>query len=342
MYHQDPSEALSHICRGGIRVTTRKLMSRAGFSHQEANTLLPLLDLGYGPDDAIPYHKLAFIRQKLADCPLFLERMAQLSRDALPGLKGYFAQEGLLDEIPCGLVDSGWTGTMQKSIQDIRKLCGCQTPLQGYYFGIYSLPAQCNPSCYHSFFFSQKQGLFRKIFFNNNLFEDVYTAPHGTTTGYACTPQGVIPLTSEADPRIRQFMEVSEPLMMAYTDCLLQNLSPETFQALPIAHMTHTIASLLRMLMWNPTKSEALTFGSLPFSDDLLDNNMQELAAPLTPAQLRNNHVLHKLLLMTGLRKGIVQESAWYEASAVRYGRHPAWHRINYTLYKLLLYLKPR
>ena len=130
--------------------------------------------------------------------------------------------------------------------------------------------------------------------------------------------------------------------MAAYTDCLLEDLTPQQFAQLSLPQLQHTVCALFRLLMWDPTAQDAEHFGSLPFSDDLLDNGLQELAAPLSEQQLRSSHLLPKLLSMTGLRPQSLRESAWYEASAVRFASHPRWHRISYAFYRALLYLKPR
>ena len=342
LYHLDLSEALDHICRGGIRVTPRKLMIRSGFSQVEIAALLPQLELPYDADTCIPYASLPQMQELLKRNHVYLSAVTKASAQALPALKGYFAQEGLLDDCPIAIVDSGWTGTMQKSIQQIRKLCGCSNDIHGFYYGTYSLPRDACSSQYNSFAFSQRKHLWRKVFFNNNFFETVFCSPHGSTQGYKEENGRYIPILSQPDPRITSFILELEKQMTAYTSCLLADLTPQQFARLSLPQLQHTVSALFRLLMWAPTPREAEYFGSLPFSDDLLDSGLQELAAHLSEQQLRGNHLLPKLLSMTGLRPRPLHESAWYEASAVRFGHYPRWHRFSYTLYRTLLYMKPR
>lgn len=342
LYHLDLSEALAHICRGGIRVTPRKIMIRSGFSQAQIDALLPQLDLPYEPDACIPFAALPQVRQLLEHNAAYLAAVSACSARALPALKGYFAQEGLLDECPMAIVDSGWTGTMQKCIQQIRQLCGCANDIHGFYYGIYSLPRDACTSRYDAFAFSRKRHLWRKVFFNNNLFETVFCSPHGSTRGYEAENGRYVPILSQPDPRIRDFILDLQVRMEAYTGRLLADLTPQQFAQLSLPRLQRTVCALFRLLMWAPTPGEAESFGSLPFSDDLLDSGLQELAAPLSPRQLRSNHLLPKLLAMTGLRPRPLHESAWYEASAVRCGVHPRLDRFSYTCYRILLYLKPR
>ena len=342
MYHKDLDVALAHICRGGIRITPRKLMLRSGFSQEQADEILPQLDLPYEPDACIPYAHLSQIRDTLKFSQTYITALSDTSLREWPALKGYFVQEGLLDECSMGIVDSGWTGSMQTSIQQIRQLCGCKNSICGFYYGIYHLPHSSTASEYNAFAFYRCQHLGRKIFFNNNFFETVYSSPHGSTQGYRYNDSAYVPVLTRPDPQIKDFILTLEQQMSSYTDELLQHLSLRQFTEIPIHQLQRTVCGLFRLLMWSPTPQEAEQFGRMPFSDDLLDDGTQELAVLLSAAQLQSNHLLPKLLAMTSLRPRPLHESAWYEGSAVRFGVHPRWDRFSYTLYRILLYLKPR
>ena len=106
------------------------------------------------------------------------------SRKKLPSLLGYLEQEGLLDETPMALADSGWTGSMQKEINQALKILGKSGQLSGYYWGLYELPEGIKRENYHCYYFSPEKGLRKKVHFSNSLFESIFSAPHGMTTGY--------------------------------------------------------------------------------------------------------------------------------------------------------------
>ena len=342
IYHQDIDEALSYICRGGMGITPRKLMLRSGFSAQRSEEILSQLDLSYEPNTPIPFAHLPQVRETLKNSQIYTSALTEISLQAFPAVKGYFSQEGLLEDCPMAIVDSGWTGSMQKSIQQIRQLCGCQNPICGFYYGIYYLPHGATASEYHAFSFYRWRHLGRKVFFNNNLFETVYCSPHGSTQGYKQEDDAYVPVLTEADPRIRDYILTLEQHMASYTDVLLKHTTRQQFAEISISRLQRTVSGLFRLLMWSPVLQEAELFGRMPFSDDLLDDGRQELAAPLSAEQLRSNHLFPKLLSMTNLRPKPMHESAWYEASTVRFGTHPHLDRLSYTLYRILLYLKPR
>lgn len=58
----------------------------------------------------------------------------------MPGLAGYLQQEGLLEEVPDAIVDSGWVGSMQMALNEVLASMGRTKPLEGYYWGLYARP----------------------------------------------------------------------------------------------------------------------------------------------------------------------------------------------------------
>lgn len=342
MYHLDMEDTLEQICRGGLNVTPCRILLRAGLSELEAKRVFPSLELPYAYNEPIPYAEIPSVRKILSHNEPFLQLMCRISESRFPALKGYFQQEGILDRGHFAVVDSGWTGTMQRSIRKICEACGGNSILTGYYFGLFYLPKDCNPADYRSFYFGPYHGLLRKVFFNNNLFEVVYSAPHGTVLEYESTIGGFSPSLCTPDLRIKSYIDSFTRQLDIYTDKLITQQTAESLLSISEVQLRRTAQRLLCRLMWAPTRTEAETFGTLPFSDDLQDAGLQDLALKLDHSALRKNHILNRLLVMLGLRKGILPQSAWYEGSAVRSAEHSLWHRISFSIYKLLLYLRRR
>ena len=129
---------------------------------------------------------------------------------------------------------------------------------------------------------------------------------------------------------------------VAFLRYLREERKFDTVEALreQIARDRETIQRLLARFMTTPSKAEAECFGNLPFSDDVLEGGEQPLAAPLTEKELAENHLFHKLFALSGKTKKPVRESAWYEGSVVRCGKHIRYHLWQYTLYKWMRYSK--
>ena len=339
-FHLDQGAALDAICRGGIHVTLDQILARAGLTEQERRLVAGALSLPWKAGDVIPYAKLQEVRRRLQQCERFLDSMDRHSRAAMPGLAGYLQQEGLLEEVPDAIVDSGWVGSMQMALNEVLASMGRTKPLEGYYWGLYALPPGADRGAYHCYDFAPDHGLTPKIFFNNCLFEAIFTAPHGMTTGYRRMGEQYLPHYGLSDAHRNAFVHRLERLMMPYIERLADETKETGLQPEAIARDRETIQRLLARFMTTPSKAEAECFGSLPFSDDVLEGGEQPLAAPLTEKELAENHLFHKLFALSGKTKKPVRESAWYEGSVVRCGKHIRYHLWQYTLYKWMRYSK--
>lgn len=338
LYHKNIEAALEHVCRGGIEVTLRKILIRSGFTAEDieaySKTTNEKLDL------IIPHSMLSEYKQRLKSDEEYLKLLKMRSELAWPDMTAYLRQEGMFDNKSMALVDSGWTGTTQQTFNDILSACGIKNKFKGFYFGMYECPKKSTRSDYLSFYFSPEKGLKNKVFFSNCLFEGVFSAPHGMTVSYKHDGKKMIPCFLKANESTRKHMERVAKNLSTYTELLLNNLSEERFYKLSFKFLRKMCYKQLKNFMWCPGDMEANEYGKIQFSDDLLDDHMQDIAARLSNKELRENHVLFKLLFMSGMRKGHVRESAWYEASAVKYSRFSFWHRINYAFYKALLYIR--
>ena len=93
-------------------------------------------------------------------------------------------------------------------------------------------------------------------------------------------------------------------------------------------------------MMGNPTMQEAKAFGELLFCDDVLELNLQPVAAEWDEEQLRENRFLNKLLIKFNLKSGRLHESAWPEGSIARLGIKTEMNMRQERLYKSLMYMR--
>lgn len=376
IFHLDMEEALEYLCRGGIDVTLEKILSRGGLKEEEKKRVLQEAFHDREPGAGIPYAKLPDIRKRLENCSFFMECVCRRSRETYPFLQGYLQQEGLLDKRKAALVDSGWVGSMQKTLNMVLKNLGRAEGLTGYYWGLYELPENVQRKDYFCYYFSPEKGLQEKVYFSNCLFETVFSAPHGMTMGYEKTEEGYAPCYGEVLPGRKAFMEHLEKGLLDFTERTLEQMKDiekaeskksketvgiaETIEATETIENVETIETaetieniddrayqkavkqLLKLFMGMPVQAEGELFGSLEFSDDVLDDKRQQVAVEMSEEELKGNHAWNKALVMLGLRDVYVKESAWYEGSAARYGKHERYHQTMYRLYKYLLYMRKR
>lgn len=338
MFHRMGEESLEYICMGGIDVTFRKVMHRAGIGGEEAVDIGRRVGFADRMDECMTYQQVQALKQQLKKCRGFMERVSEVSMKAYPAAESYLRQEGMYDNVPYALVDSGWTGSMQKILQEMLQTGGKKNPLCGFYWGLYELPKDAEEDRYYPYYFKMRGDYRRKVYFSNCLFEAVFSAPHGMTLSYEYSGDRVISCYDHDRGNNAGQIEKQTEWMLRYIEKVLAKKDMWTEEALVRA--ANTLYVLLKSFMGKPDREEAEWYGAYQFSDDVLEDSRQSVAAALTRKELQANHVLSKCFRMYGIRKGPVRESAWYEASAVLSGGAGRWHRQQYRWYKYLLYVR--
>ncbi len=338
MYHLDMAEAMEYVCRGGIDVTLKKIFDRTGITCSERKQVLEDLELTFEMEEVIPYARLGEVKKALTKSSCFQRYVCQRSREAYPALEGYLRQEGLLDGVPDALVDSGWVGSMQKTLNQVLGHMGRSREAEGYYWGIYEFPQGVKKERYHCYYFSPGRYLREKVYFSNCLFEAVFSAPHGMTLGYEEKDSGYYPRFSPISRERAEFMEQTEGYLAVYVKEIADYISD--LSQVDCEKDKKIIKKLLKLFMGNPTKEEAELYGTLKFSDDVIDDAVRQVAEPLNEVELRANHAVNKILVMLGLKDEYIRESAWYEGSVARHGKNRRSHLFHYAVYKYLLYIR--
>jgi hypothetical protein len=334
-YHLMGEDMYDRICAGGIDITFDKVMRRANLSEAEASEIKRMVDHSF-TTGILGYRKLQQLKQLLRDIPEFRSYVNRHSESCYSDTVGYLVQEGMGENIPYAVVDSGWIGTIQQSLEHL-----INKKIEGYYFGLYELPAGADPGRYRSYFFSPQFHICRKARFSNCLFEAVCSSPEGMVIGYRKKATSgksngeenirYIPVESDAKNPNRERMERNRMLLERYLDNYPAN---QTFGKTPV----RVIARLLGTLMARPCVFEAEAMGSLLFCDDVLEMQMQKVAADLSDEELRKHGFIRKILIKCGLRKETLHESGWLAASIVKNRRYVGKRLLAAESYQYLMY----
>ena len=251
-YHLLGERCLERICVGGIDVTFEKIMQRAALTDKEAEEIAALAGYTENYRKVINYHEVMQLKDRLKKIPLLFHYIDSHSKEAYGTAIGYLTQEGLLEQIPYALVDSGWIGTIQQSIEHLLRQRQPDRKLEGYYFGLYEIPEGEGRENYHSFYFTPWGEIKRKVHFSNSLFEAVFSAPEGMTLSYR-TVGGkdkiiYVPVTDSRENLNRE--RISRYI------CWLEEFLQEKKQSLPQADSGY-VEEILSPFMGNPTQFEA-------------------------------------------------------------------------------------
>lgn len=308
-------ESLSYICLGGIDVTFEKVMHRAGLSKVEAYEVSEALGYSDKLQKPMSYNEVKELEPVLASCKIFMEKMLNHSKKRYPEVCGYLRQEGLLENIPYALVDSGWTGSMQKCLQHLLDSMGYQEKIEGYYFGMYEYPQNVDVKTYHPYYFGPTEEIRRKVYFSNSLFECIFSSPEGMTLGYELKEDRYEPRLEHKHNPNREKIEKSTEYLKEYAFLLSTEFKDEILSS--NIDFKKTAENLLYYFMGKPTVSEAKEYGNYIFCDDVVGEESQKVAASLTYEQAKENYLLYKSMNKFFKQGKPVCESAWIEGTAV-------------------------
>ncbi|MDE7130670.1 MAG: hypothetical protein K2O65_02585 [Lachnospiraceae bacterium] len=335
--------ALDTLCVGGIDISFEKIMKRANLTEEEALHIARLAGYTKKYKKVLSYQQLCRLKKELSGIGQLFVYIKKHAQNCYNTTVSYLRQEGLLEETSYVLVDSGWVGTLQLSLQRVleHEKAG-KVSLQGYYFGLYARPEGTDADQYMAFYFGAGE-ILRKIRFSNCLFETVFSAPEGMTQGYRLKEQELQESIYEAvenDSRNpnADVMEHFVKLLIQYASCYGE--TSDDRGATSHKKRVSFAENLLNPMMGNPTQWEAEAFGALLFCDDVLELQLQPVAAWWDEEELYKQRFFNKILIKLNLKSGILHESAWAEGSIARFGKKAGSHMRQERLYKSFMYLR--
>lgn len=322
-----------YICLQGIDISFARMMERAGLTRGqgvEVGKKIGILPQDY--DVPMTYQTIEQLKDKLVRCELFMNFVRLHSSEQYPEVCGYLESVGFTEDIPYAIVDSGWIGSLQKSLETILKSMGVNRRLEGYYFGLYQIPQGMQTENYHAWYFSANGNLRRKAYFNNNLFECIYSAPHGMTISY----KGTEPVFYENDNANQEKICRFEEILTEYTDKLLA----ERPSLEELSTAKDALAKSLALFMGKPTRDEAAHFGSYLFCDDVVGGEDISVARKLDAKELRDNFLWSRLRNRVSEFGVKIKESAWLEGSIALCGEHKRMARLQCRLFLYIRYIR--
>lgn len=327
-YHLLRERCLELICLDGMQVTFSGLVERAGLGKEGVWEAARLT--GWRGDAKKPLcaRQLRELKDWLYGCKSFLELVWKTSEERFPLVRGYLEQEGLTESVNWALVDSGWTGSIQRSFEHLLRAMGSEVKVEGYYFGMYEYPEDMDRERYHPWLFSPEKGLSRMAHFNNNLFECVFSAPESMTVGYACRDGRYVPAPARAEEGNRDRLFACERYLLDYAERIgagSQQATSAVCGGMSPLGSRKLASRLLRPLMCRPTRSEAACFGGYVFWDDVIGDRERPLASVQSEKELQSSRLTYRALRRVA--GGAPPQSAWPEGSAVLSGnRRELWH----------------
>lgn len=313
-YCLDIDKSIDSIFVGGIDVTLIKILKRGGLTDEECREVLSENGLSEEKDAILNYNEVIGLKEKLKGNDKLKQYIYSHSKAAFDTATGYLKQEGLCSNSKYAVVDSGWIGTLQQSIDILVKSVNPDIDVTGYYFGLYDTPKSMREEYYKACYFTPKKGLKRKSTFSNSLFEAIVSSKEGMTLEYELMDGKYVPKTGVPNPNALTIEENTEALKLFIS----QLLKKDEIEALTDWNVCE---KLFGMFMAEPTETEVECYGDMLFSDDVSDAAFKKAAAELSWEDIKNQRFLNKLMIVSGIKKAVIHESSWIEGSTVKAGR---------------------
>lgn len=341
LFYMNPDEALEKACSGAFLVTPEIILSRAGIPSSQIKPILSELGMEDG-SRMLTKAEREEIRQRLSSCETFRTCARKVSEDAYRVTLAYFQQEGLLEPGGAAVVDTGWAGTLQRSIRQILEFSGSKAKPVGFYFGMFSA-GKPEDGEFHCYSFDSNSGYFLKRNFNNVLFECFCSAPHGMTEGYSQEADG--PIAAKLLPH-RPGWDVGVQIDAVTEYARYFSEANQQFPAVGKDALGMS-RRLFGRFTKHPSAEEADRYGDIPFCDDLTEKYRYCLADKLSPEDIRRQMIAVKLINRIRGRKQPYRASYWLEGTLKRYRYpHGRWIRFNIRaagcLYDFFAFVKRR
>lgn len=341
-YHLIGEEANDLLLVRTQHATLASILSRAELTDQEIDAVRKEAGLeAIALKQELTGAELKAIEAALRASKLFQELVAQKSRDCYPSVIHYFQQEDLFDKDNIVIADSGWTGSMQRSIRQLLQSAGYQGTITGLYFGMFRPPKAPEDGTYLTWYFHSQSPFADRVRFNNNLFECLLSAPHGMTVGYR-EENGVYlpiqanpPSKAEADRTLAHIHAVLE-----FTDRYLEHIAFDRFDSKKLHRDTR---KRICRYMVTPTQQEAEYYGSLLFCDDVTEGYQITLADASQRKLLDQYLVLRRLWLkLTGQNQNMRTQGLYWPYGTMAFlpWFKRIWYRWNFYLWERMNHIR--
>lgn len=226
-----------------------------------------------------------YLKNKLLNNETFRSKLEFCSLQKFKAASEYFKKVGMFCE-DIAIVDVGWNGTMQLSVENIRKKAGIENhKVKGFYFGL-------NKRAYIDDG-KRAYGFCRDIFRGKNInmwienycpvIESCLEADHGSTKEYAINEGKIEVIFSKYPesrlPLIRDRHRIVTRFAKKYVD-LCDEIKRE------LVDDQYLSVNNFRLLLTYPTKLESEAFLGTSFSEEQIEENfaplVKEIKNPLT------------------------------------------------------------
>ena len=274
------------------------------------------------------------LTSKLKNSDTFNKILEKNSREAYDNIIRYFEEQKLFEEDKIVIVDSGWTGSMQRSLRQIADAYGYKGKITGFYFGLFTKQKEEDGE-YLTYYFSANKNKKHKIMFNSNLFECMLSANHGMTMGYKLQEDKMVPVLNDYENKeMLKFINIQIDNIKKYA---LENIDKLTISDFNLKKSIKFTYKKLKRIMIYPTKEEVKMLSNFTFCDDASEGYFMPLADKNQTKELKAQMLIPRLFKFVFGKKKKNNPIFWpYGVIAFQPKVLRPWYRLNIMIWDFL------
>ncbi|APY13343.1 hypothetical protein BKD02_02600 [Brucella sp. 09RB8910] len=204
---------------------------------------------------------------------------------------GYLAQEGVFESRRSAIVDLGWTGSLQTSLNQIRESQGLKEKVSGFYYGLWPDAAgkRYSAGWMEAAFGSDFRTFQEQAYLRNavDILESIHCSNEGTVTSYEKSELGWKPITNQNVIEQQQYELCVEPFQRGVINSIRTWAAGRKVAGVSSDEINIDVAlATLAALTLSPSRSEVTNYGQLQYCPTFEHANFNELIHRERPADI--------------------------------------------------------
>lgn len=336
-YCQIGNEAYDLLLIGNYYTTLSSLLQRLPLDEKQMREIYTECGLeNIDAEKVLTKQEFKDICSKIRLSKVFAHYMKEISESEYRNAIEFFRQEGLFDKENIAIVDSGWTGSMQRTLRQLLQSAGFTGTITGFYFGLYSAQ-QKEDGTYLTWYFDKTGRTCDKVYFNNNLFEILLSAPHGMALVYRKQDNRYVPILTDP-PSEKGISIINDQIerILSYTAERLLKTNFESFSKEKYKLKRDTQKRIKRYMVY-PRQAEAEFYGNILFCDDISEQYYLKIAARDQISAIKGYLLLPRVLSRIKKRGRIALLWPYGVISFLPKWKQP-WYRLNVDIWGWVKY----
>lgn len=262
------------------------LLKRAGMDEDQIQAVYD--DIGIKEEKArenVGRKEFDEICETVKKSDVFQNIVKEISENAYTETVKYIRQEKLDRYEKVGIIDLGWTGSLQHTLRRLLDSEGIKTELVGFYMGMLEKPPERDGCQYNAWLFGERDSRI-KAWFCQNVIESICSGPHGMTKGYRECGEKTEPIMAEAE---------NDPGKVEKLRAISIEITEKEKGGSENIGREKTALKLLKALMFSPTKQECEALRNYRFCDDVGEGYHRELVEDGNREKFNRELLLHKI-----------------------------------------------